>query len=75
MPRCGALSLLKKTLHYKGGMMVVLMPLFAVALVVRRMNFIVAPRPLPAAPLVARRRCLIKAPMPMPEVPRMYLMS
>jgi hypothetical protein len=50
-----------------------LMPLFAAALVVRRMYFIVSPRPFPAAPLVVRRRCLIVVPMPMPEVPRMYL--
>ena len=53
--------------------MVVLMPLFAAALVVRCMYFIVAPRPFPAAPLVVRRRCLIVVPMPMPEAPRMYL--
>ena len=57
VPRCGALSLLQKTLHYKGGMMVMLMPLFAAALVVRRRYFIVAPRPFPAAPLVASRCC------------------
>jgi hypothetical protein len=36
-------------------MAVVLMPLFAAALVVRRRYFIVAPRPFPAAPLVVRR--------------------
>ena len=55
--------------------MVVLMPLFAAALVVRRRYVIVAPSPFPAAPLVVHRRCLIVVPMPMPEVPRMYLMS
>ena len=38
------------------GVIVMLMPLFAKAPVVRRMNFIVAPRPFPAAPLVVRRR-------------------
>jgi hypothetical protein len=54
-------------------MMVMLMPLFAAALVVHRRYFIVAPRPFPAAPLVVRRRCLIVVPMPMPEAPRMYL--
>jgi hypothetical protein len=43
-------------------MIVVLMPLFAAALVVRRRYFIVAPRPLPAAPLVVRRRCLLVVP-------------
>ena len=48
--------------------MVVLMQLFAAALVVRRRYFIVAPRPFSAAPLVARRRCLIVVYMPMPEV-------
>jgi hypothetical protein len=53
------------------GMVGVLMPLFAAALVVRRMYFIIAPRPFPAAPLVVRRRCLIVVPMPMPEAPRM----
>jgi hypothetical protein len=52
--------------------MVVLMPLFAAALVVRRRYFIVSPRPFTAAPLVVRRRCLIVVPMPMPEAPRMY---
>jgi hypothetical protein len=52
---------------------VVLMQLFAAALIVCRRCFIVAPRPFPAAPLVVRRRCLIVAPMPMPEAPRMYL--
>jgi hypothetical protein len=56
VPQCGALSLLQKTLHYKGGMMGVLMPLFAAALVVRRRYFIVAPRPFPAAPLDVHRR-------------------
>jgi hypothetical protein len=55
------------------GLMVVLMPLFAAALVVPRRYFIVAPRPFTAAPLVVRRRCLIVVSMPMPEVPRMYL--
>ena len=35
----------KKTLHYKGGVMVVLRPLFAAALVVCRRYFIVAPSP------------------------------
>ena len=53
---CGALSLLQKTLYYKGEMMVVLMPLFAAALVVCRRYFIVAPRPFPAAQLVVHRR-------------------
>jgi hypothetical protein len=43
----------------QGGMAVVLRPLFAAALVVRRRYFIVASRPLPAAPFVVRRRCLI----------------
>jgi hypothetical protein len=47
--------------------MAVLMPLFAAALVVRRSNFIVAPRPFPAALLVVYRRCLMNVPMPMPE--------
>ena len=51
----------------------VLMPLFAAALVVRRRYFIVAPRPFPAAPLVVRRRCLIVVPRPVPAAPRMYL--
>jgi hypothetical protein len=55
------------------GMMVVLMQLFAAALVARRRYFIVAPRPFLAAPLVVRRRCLIVVPMPMPEAPHMYL--
>ena len=67
------MSLLQKTLHYKGGVIVVLRSLIAAELVVRRRYFIVAPRPLPAAQLVVHRRCLIVVPMPMPEVPRMYL--
>ena len=62
MPRCGALSLLQKPLHYKGGMAVVPRPLFAAALVVRRRYFIVAPRRFPAAPLLVRRRCLVVVP-------------
>jgi hypothetical protein len=53
-------------------MMVVLMPLFAAALVMRRRYFIVAPRPFHVAPLIVHRRCLIVVPMPMPEAPRMY---
>ena len=43
----------------QGGMVVLLRPLFAAALVVRCRYFIVAPRPCPAAPLIGRRRCLI----------------
>jgi hypothetical protein len=54
-------------------LIVVLRPLFAAALVVRRRYFIVAPKPLLAAPLAVHRRCLIVVPMPMPEAPRMYL--
>ena len=50
-----------------------LMQLFAAALVVCRKYFIVAPRPFPAGPLVMRRRCLIVVPMPMPEAPRIHL--
>ena len=71
MPRCGALSLLKKTLHYMWGVIVVLRPWFAAALIVRRRYLIavpwpmfaaarkyliVVPRPSPAAPLVVHRR-------------------
>ena len=52
-------------------MIVVLRPLFAAALVVRR---IVAPRPFPAVPLVVCRRCLIVVPRPIPAAPRMHLM-
>ena len=54
-------------------MIVVLRPLFAAALVVRRRYFIVAPRPFLAAPLVMHRRCLSVVPMLMPEATRMYL--
>jgi hypothetical protein len=54
-------------------MMLVLMRLFAAALVVRRRYFIAASRPFPAAPLVVHRRCLIVVPMPMPEATRMLL--
>ena len=39
----------------QGGMIVVLRPLFAAALVVRRRYFINAPRPFPAAPQVLDR--------------------
>jgi hypothetical protein len=48
----------------------VLRPLFAAALVVRRRYFIAAARPFSAVPLVVRRRCLIVVPMSMPEAPR-----
>ena len=41
----------------QGGVNLVLRPLFAAALVVRRRYFMVAPRPFPAVPLVVRRRC------------------
>ena len=51
----------------------VLRPLFAAALVVRRSYFIVAPRPFPAAPLVVRRRCLTVLPRPIPAEPRRHL--
>jgi hypothetical protein len=56
VPRCGALSLLKKNAALQGGVMVVLRPLFAAVLVVCRRYFIVAPRPFPATPLVVHRR-------------------
>ena len=55
------------------GVIVVLRPLIAAALVVRRGYFIVAPRPFPAAPLVVRHRCLIVLPRPMPAAPSMHL--
>jgi hypothetical protein len=54
----------------QGGVFVLLRPLFAAALVVRRMYFVVAPRPFSAAPLVVRRRCLIVVSRPMPAAPR-----
>jgi hypothetical protein len=73
VPRCGALSFSSKDAALQGGMIVVLRPSFAAALVVRRMYLILALRPFPAAPLVVRRRCLIVVPMPMPEAPCMYL--
>ena len=57
----------------QGGMLVVIMPLFAAALVLHRRYFILAPRPFPAASLVVRRRCLIVVPMPLPEAPSMHL--
>ena len=56
MPRCGALIYSSKDAALQGGMMVVLRPLFAAALVVCRRYFIVAPRPFPAAQLVVHRR-------------------
>jgi hypothetical protein len=58
----------------QGGVIVVLRPLFAAALVVRRRYFIIAPRPFPAVPLVVRRRCLIVVPRPIPAAQRMHLM-
>ena len=68
VPRCVALSLLQRALHYKGGgVIVVLRPLFAAALVVRLRYFIIAPRPFPVAPLVVRRRCLIVVPSRCPR--------
>jgi hypothetical protein len=69
VPRCGALNLLQKP----RGVIVVLRPLFAAALVLRRRYLIMVPRPLLAAPLVARRRHLIVVSRPMPAAPRMYL--
>jgi hypothetical protein len=74
VPRCGALSFCSKDAALQGGMIVVLRPLFAAALVARRRYFIVAPRPFPAVPLVERRRCLIVVPRPIPAAPRMHLM-
>ena len=56
VPRCGALSSSSKVAALQGGMMVVLRPLFAAALVVCRRYFIVAPSPFPAAQLVVHRR-------------------
>ena len=55
VPRCGALSLIQKNAALQGGVMVVLRPLFAAALVVCRRYVIVAPRPFPAAELVVHR--------------------
>ena len=56
VPRCGALSSSSKDAAVlQGGMMVVLRPLFAAALVVCRRYFIVAPSPFPAAQLVVHR--------------------
>jgi hypothetical protein len=57
----------------QGGLIVVLRPLFAAALVVRRRYLIMVPRWLPAAPLVLRRRYFAVVPRPMPAAPRMYL--
>jgi len=77
VPLCGALSLLAKPLH----IIVLLRPLFAAALVVRRRYLIVVPRPmpaappmylivvyrpLPAAPLVVRCMYMVVVPRPMP---------
>ena len=56
VPRCGALSSSSKYAALQGGMMVVLMPLFAAALIVCPRYFIVAPSPFPAAQLVVHRR-------------------
>ena len=56
VPRCGALSSSSKDAALQGGMIVVLRPLFAAALVVCRRYFIVAPSPFPAAQLVVHRR-------------------
>ena len=69
VPRCGALSFSSNDAALQGGMIVVLMPLFAAALVVRRRYFIFAPRPFPAAPLVVHRRCFIVVYMPFPAAP------
>ena len=63
-----------KAATLQGGVIVVLRPWFAAALVVRHKYFIVLPRPLPAAPLIVRRRCLIVLPRPMHAAPRMHLM-
>ena len=62
MPRCGALSLLQKTLHYKGGVIVAPMPMPEAP----RMYLIVVYRPLPAAPLVVRYMYMAVVPGPMP---------
>ena len=67
MPRCGALSSSSKDAAVlQRGMIVVLMPLFAAALVVRRRYVIVAPWPFPAAPLVVRCIYMAVVPGPMP---------
>jgi hypothetical protein len=57
----------------QGGVIVMLRPLFAAALVVRRKYFIASPRPFPAVPLAVRRSCLVLVPRPMPAALRMYL--
>jgi hypothetical protein len=79
-PQCGALSLLQKPQQNR-GLIVVLRPLFAAVLVVRRRYLIIVPRPLPAAPrmylivvfrplpaapLVVRCMCMAVVPRPMP---------
>ena len=58
----------------QGGVMVVLMPLFAAALVVRRRYFVVAPRPFTAALLVVRcmYMAVVLGPMPAAVASRCY---
>jgi hypothetical protein len=62
-----------KAATLQGGVIVVLRPLFAAALVERRRYLIMVPRPLPVAPLVRRRRYLIFVPRPMLAAPRTNL--
>ena len=71
--RCGALSSSSKDAALQGGVIVVLRPLFAAALVVHRRYFNVVPRlflavhrPLLAAPLVVRCMYMAVVPGPMP---------
>jgi hypothetical protein len=66
-------ELTTKAATLQGELIVVLRPLFAAALVVRRMYIIMAPRPLSAASLAVRRRYLAVVLRPMPAAPRMYL--
>ena len=73
VPRCGALSSFLKDAALQGGLIVVLRPLFAAALVVSRRYMIIVPKSFPVTPLVVRRRYLVMVPRPMSAATRSYL--
>ena len=83
VPRCGALSLLQKPLHYRevqqiscpARMYVGLGPVVTRARVQLARYLIVVPRPLFAAALAVRRRYLIVVPRSVPAEPRRCLIA
>jgi hypothetical protein len=81
VPRCGALSLLQKPLHYRGihlnscpALCIWALAQFLPAHAFQFLRYLILVfRPLLAAALVVRRRYLIEVPRSMPAAPRRYL--